>query len=531
MCSVLGTLVIGTDVQHDAYVARIELLASYEDEVQFQETAFAAPLPPLRSGVASSGEQTPRPSMEETAAGIGSLMLGDDSPRHSIDSLASPFNGRPPRSSSISDHSHSSGPPIQPPPRRTSMAAFSPPAPSPSTSSQHAPAITRSPESPVTSLSRRRVPSRSMGIEAELDINEDDEIEVLARTPRTGAMLFDPHGDSISTRRGSESLIHQPDRAIPPPPNSAPLGGSTSPQRFHDTGLLLVSPDVNQSNLAQRRLSRGLEGSSPQSRKRLETDETSVEATNVARRTSIGSRLSSRISSSYLSVNGLRGSTDRGSTDNNHLGPQQAPPESSQSSMLSSAPRSASASLVSSAYEPQPAEIIHRSFHILRILCISMDPESTGAYLTAQIHLSPAIWQTAHFHRSGSKLGPPKIIAPEIKYRLLETLCFHLDIIRSSAAPLIVGARDCNWGQIGELPAGVSRQMLLNVANDLISALDAMDEDMQAGYKALMKGGVQVQSWKGKVKKSGVSVAGDAIGPGLEVKLMTVHVVGFQAQG
>ncbi len=41
------------------------------------------------------------------------------------------------------------------------------------------------------------------------------------------------------------------------------------------------------------------------------------------------------------------------------------------------------------------------------------------------------------------------------------------------------------------------------IAEEFCGALDGLDEEMDQGYKALMKGGVSVGGWKGK--KTGVS--------------------------
>ena len=212
------------------------------------------------------------------------------------------------------------------------------------------------------------------------------------------------------------------DRPLPPLPNS-PLNPPNP----------LVSPDVNGSNLAQRRISRA---SDPIKKQRSSYDKPLLPTVR----------------------------------DPRSPGP-----------LLSPAP------------EPLPNDILLRGFHILRLLCISMDATSPGAHLTAHIHISPAIWQI----NQPNRLPPPKIPGQEIKLRVLETLSLHLDIIRKVGQKLLHGQRDYRPGQI---IVEINQLEMVETAHQLILALDAMEDDMQSSYKALVKLGLPVHMWKGKKK-------------------------------
>jgi hypothetical protein len=137
---------------------------------------------------------------------------------------------------------------------------------------------------------------------------------------------------------------------------------------------------------------------------------------------------------------------------------------------------------------------------------MSMDPLSTGAYLTSHVHISPGVWQSSAFVRAGQKSASlPKIVAQEVKMRVLTTMCFHLDIIRSVGAPLLEGTRDYAYGKEAPDvdPAGTHR--VVSAGDELCRVLDAMDEDMMSAHKMLVKQGVQVNSWKEKSKRQSVS--------------------------
>lgn len=557
-----------------------------------QASTSTATLVPRSPHATSSGERTPRPSIDDTATGIGNLMLNDPgdvsidsiaptSPTRSTaghpqdSSLASPFSSRPHAARTSSLQNMQDPPfqpraesPIQPPPRRTSMAAtqaLSPPLlASPVTASSRTSGTTDlvSPNDVRSSDShhRRNRSRTSKGLESELDdsIEEGDEsMEVLSQQHTAVPYGDDAHplaSAQSSDRRGSEPHRISIDRPLPPLPNSAPMANAYGHQRQASasstggrptSGSFLVSPTVNQSTIVQRRLSRGVEGVpsgnalqssqidglpgtggsqrdstglfssfGQRSRTRSQPHEARLSVdqvpplpnSTVKHKSSFGSRLSARISSSASSSihgnnSGLRIDT---STTANLAPPLPTSSQSSFRSGTSTLPRSQSGSLISPVPEAQPSEIILRSFHILRMICLSMDPESSGAYLTSHIHISPAVWQPGSFIKPGQKASlMPRIVAAELKTRVLETMCFHLDIIRTAGARLLVGSRDYVTG-MGHID-GVDRHGMVAVGDDLCAILDAMDEDMVNTYKALGKVGVPIQPWKEKSKKPSVS--------------------------
>ena len=407
---------------------------------------------------------------------------------------------------------------------------------------------------------RRRIPSRSVGIESELDIPEEAEegMEVLARTPQRTAALLQTGSNETSAqmasapRRGSLPYTDPTQRPLPPLPDSAAAvdqsGRGPSHQRQlsiaserHRSGPFLASPTVGQKTGDQRRVSAGLDGGSadtsidglptqlfpvthpysaqssvfpPRSRTRSQPGGTRAIEEDVPpmpsvlrHRTSYGSTMTGRVSS-FSSVSGHGHNSLRIRTESaaNLLPPMpsSAHPSNRSHNTLT---RSVSGSLISPVPEPQPPEIIHRSFHLLRLICISMDATSSGAYLTAHIHISPAVWQPTQWARSSSKnLGPPRITAQDVKYRVLETMSFHLDNIARVAGPMLDGEK--SYRSSGSRPSGVNRNVAISMAEDLIRNLDAMDEDMETSWRTLNKAGVQVQPWKEKsTKRAGVSLA------------------------
>lgn len=460
------------------------------------------------------------------------------------------------------DSASINGSPAQHPPRRTSIGATSTPS-----NYLGSPVSTFSPEQSHYTANagnvRRRMLSRSAkGLETELGIAEDEEegMEVLSRTPqRAGAPL---HPDTqahplaqaqLSPRRESSPYGDNGQRPLPPLPNSAPLvdqagrvlahqrQASTTSDRPH-SGSFLVSPTVKQGTINQRRVSRGLDGTPltgsadismddmpiqlfndnqphsappsihpPRSRTRSQPgssrfpdDDVPPMPAPLHHRTSYSSMKTGRVSS-LSSVSGHGHDSLRVRTDSPaNLGPPLASSAHSSIRSHNALTRTPSGNLISPIPEPQPPEIIHRSFHLLRLICISMDATSSGAYLTAHIHISPAVWQPSQWAKSSSKtLGPPRITAQDVKYRVLETMSFHLDNIARVAGPMLDGEK--MHRSSGNRPADVNRTMAISMAEDLIRNLDAMDEDMDTSWRTLNKAGVQVQPWKEKThKRTGV---------------------------
>lgn len=367
-----------------------------------------------------------------------------------------------------------------------------------------------------------------------------------------------------SPRRGSES--HVENKQLPPLPNSAPipsagLGRATvQGDSGSSTAQFLVSPSTAQGTISQRRQSRGTDGlpvtggshcgsidglpttsgalfpsssginqpqpplaaAPPRIRTRSQPNRSSQPPSNgvpplpnnVRHKASFGSSYQARIASASSSTShgngagGLRISTDHGAS--------LAPPPSGFST--ASTPRSLPiplpgssvtvGSLISPIPESQPREIIHRPFHVLRMLCLSMDPESSGAYLSGTLHLSSAVWKPSNWSKIGPNgqvikpLGPPKILAQDVKVRVLESLIMHLEIIKQAGGRLFDGKRQILYN--GGTPNG-AQTMLQAVCEDLCGSLDALDEEMDQCHKLLSKAGVDVGPWKGKGKKTGVS--------------------------
>ena len=133
-----------------------------------------------------------------------------------------------------------------------------------------------------------------------------------------------------------------------------------------------------------------------------------------------------------------------------------------------------------------------------------MDPESSGAYLTGAIHISSAVWKPSNWAKAtapGIKpLGPPKIVAQDVKARVLEALIIHMEIIKQAGMTMLNGQRDQRHGSI----LANSDRMAEAVVDELCKALDGLDEEMDQSHKMLVKNGVMVGSWKGKGKKLGV---------------------------
>ncbi|WVF65637.1 hypothetical protein IAT40_000368 [Kwoniella sp. CBS 6097] len=174
-------------------------------------------------------------------------------------------------------------------------------------------------------------------------------------------------------------------------------------------------------------------------------------------------------------------------------------------------------SLISPLPESQPMEVIHRPFHLLRIIHSSMDPDSSGSYLTGAIHISSAVWNPTnwskfpssghghghgHGHPSsqgqgqgqggnGKLIAPAKIMAQETKVRCIEALILHFEAVRFTGQALLSGPRDKVRTGKGVSEGG-------KIAEEFCVALDELDEEMDNTHKSLVKQGVSVGGWKGK---------------------------------
>lgn len=163
-------------------------------------------------------------------------------------------------------------------------------------------------------------------------------------------------------------------------------------------------------------------------------------------------------------------------------------------------------SLISPVPEPQPAEIPLRPFHVLRLLYSSMDPSGPGEYLTSSVHIAPAVWRPANWTKSNGKAPAPKIFAQDVKVRCIEQLLLHLPPIRQAGSLFLDGPREASYGRststsagdAGPGGSGITKSEAAGMADRLMSELEAVDEEMEAVYKALVKAGVNVGGWKGR---------------------------------
>ena len=445
------------------------------------------------------------------------------------------------------------------PPRGASQGLGN--ADSPASSQSH---DAMSPASSTRSRGSRRKPARpSVGLENELDLQiseGEEDMEVLEKTPQLGSSsrMTSVDGDLASPRRAPDSF--DTDRPLPPLPSSASArstGSHDGQPKIHARQAslgtsMLVSPSTALGTISQRRKGAmerpatgqdlqqvgGIDGlpssgvsfpsrtsssgqptglSSifpPRLRTRSQPGRAGAEEVpplptpTIRHKGSFGSRRKSSIASLSRA---LKMSSEGSRLDATSL----APPPSSSPFSSSSAARSlgppsvasTSGSLMSPLPESQPNELIHRPFHLLRLLQRSMDPNSSGSYLTAKIHISSVVWKPAIWPKTSSgvkALGPPKIAGQEAKVRIMESLIINIGIISRTGLPLLDGPREFRPdGSEGLVDPNLSRAMS-GIAEEMCTALDALEEEMDAGHKLLTKSGVTVGAWKGK--KSGVSV-------------------------
>nr|XP_019047961.1 hypothetical protein I302_04581 [Kwoniella bestiolae CBS 10118]OCF26891.1 hypothetical protein I302_04581 [Kwoniella bestiolae CBS 10118] len=602
---------------HDAYVARIQLLSSYETnpEADTPASAEAGPSKPrhisqpstststLVPHSTSSTEGTPRPSLDDGGmTGIGNFMLADSGDQSFDASALSP--ARPKAAVSAIKAQPPAIPQDTPPPtmeqrsqstdiptslnqqnlngqaiaapsvsqQKGSIPSIglgyptSPPSNTPHTSTPMKSHISSSSisgdteGSPSSSKSRLKRPNRpSMGLDMEADLTgidgvADEKVEMLARTPRESHMPSslgssnDRRSSNQSNRRvipdSPQSVKSDIERPLPPLPNSASsqngqprkssLTGSSKPLPTPQ-GVLLVSPTTTQGTISQRRQSRPLSGTistlldQPQ-----QTAAFPVSSSNSSVRSGPGGssippvptnqlrHKSSFSSSSQLGIGMVPPQISRqpsGSAENQGLriethhspspagaGGRLAPPVNI-TNRAGISPRSlpplpdtaltatSGGTLISPLPETQPSEVLHRPFHLLRVLHSSMDPEGSGSYLTGSIHISSSIWNLSQNGRN--TIGPPKIAAQEVKMRCLESLILHFESIRITGQGLLNGPR--RHSRPGGSGGGANNSKL---AEEFCLTLDELDEEMDNTYKLLSKGGVMLGlasgGWKGK---------------------------------
>lgn len=154
--------------------------------------------------------------------------------------------------------------------------------------------------------------------------------------------------------------------------------------------------------------------------------------------------------------------------------------------------------------EPQPADIIHRPFHLLRILYASMDASGPGAYLTSVIHIDPAVWKPASWRSSGSSKSA-KLTGQEAKIKCCDALVVHLEAVKRAGAPLLDGGREERFGA-DDASSRLSKSQMETVtrsAEEMLALLEALDDELDSTHKLLTSRGVAVGSgWKGKSRSS-----------------------------
>ncbi|WVQ64007.1 uncharacterized protein L199_002166 [Kwoniella botswanensis] len=359
-----------------------------------------------------------------------------------------------------------------------------------------------------------------------------------------------------------QSIKSDIDRPLPPLPNSASsitteqrkssLTGFSKPLPIpqgqgQGQGVLLVSPTTTQGTISQRRQSRPLSGTlttlldqqlqQPQSQSQQQQQGTTfpVSSPSTGGSSSIPPvpnhqlrHKSSFSSSSQLGVGilprqsfGLGENAGLRIETNQHHQGGLAPPANINLTSRSGAgisPRSlpplpdtalttnSGGTLISPLPEIQPSEVLHRPFHLLRVLHSSMDPEGSGSYLTGSIHISSSIWNLSHSGGNArNMIGPPKIIAQEVKMRCLESLILHFESIRITGQGLLNGngQRKSIRNSTGLTTSGGGGNGS-KLAEEFCLSLDELDEEMDNSHKMLSKAGVGVGGWKGK-KHSGTT--------------------------
>lgn len=610
---------------HDAYVARIQLLSSMDPEPTASTSASTLDAPSSSStlsGTASSegggpsastatlvpdcshsprsnisgtsGERTPRPSLDETAiTGIGNLMISSETNQSFRSVNSSPVRPWHPFSASAAASS-SQGPSLLPSP-----AVASPRLPSPARTSQNAqPATPASlpvlgspveeatprdtfrpssgPTQPIPPLlveppprktsiglghpsrpasrdlmKARKLSKSSTGLEDEVDLSGIDGVEILDQVPNGHPIA----GPSFN------------DRPLPPlPPQIEMLSGSPATMT---SSRFLVNNSTALGTISQRRQSRNASGSlgsateviaaihgdvppaqagsiraaqppttafpgqqqappvildasvlparqrsrSQPGQRRPSTYDEPPELPplpKIAHKPSMSfASVSSRISSSFSHTNSLAPPLPVHSRSSSQASPSSLPPMPSSAVSARSGRSGASAmsagSLLSPLPETQPSEIVHRPFHLLRLLHSSMDPEGPGVYLTGAIHISAAVWKPSGWGKGGMRAAAPKIQGQDVKVRCFETLVFHLQAVKQVGQNLLDAPRERIRGKaigVGREPRG-GTDYVCSVAEEFIRALEGLEDEMDVCHKALSKAGVVMGPWKGK--KGGTS--------------------------
>ncbi|BEJ14741.1 hypothetical protein CspHIS471_0405080 [Cutaneotrichosporon sp. HIS471] len=156
--------------------------------------------------------------------------------------------------------------------------------------------------------------------------------------------------------------------------------------------------------------------------------------------------------------------------------------------------------------DPQPAEIVHRPFHILRLLSTSMDASGTGAYITSSIHIDPGVWRAGNLRSGGmsKSISGAKVIGIEAKTRVCEALVGHLEAIKSVGTVFLDGQREERHGvDVSSRLTKVQIDQIARVGDEFGGLLDGLDDELDSTYKALAgKGVISSGAWNGKAKTS-----------------------------
>jgi len=153
--------------------------------------------------------------------------------------------------------------------------------------------------------------------------------------------------------------------------------------------------------------------------------------------------------------------------------------------------------------EPQPVDLIHRPFHLMRLLYTSMDPTQPGAYISSYLHVDSTMWKPQSWKANGKSRGEFRLGAQDAKARVCAALIAQLESIKSSGAPLLEGTRNARYGDEPTVRLSVAeKDQASRVAAHMASLLDSLDDELDSSHKTLQSKGVSVGGWKGKTKSS-----------------------------
>lgn len=329
----------------------------------------------------------------------------------------------------------------------------------------------------LSSISGRRQRSKqskhSFGLDEEADLSGLDAAEGSEVTS-----IKDGLAPTDTSPRGS---LDEDDRPLPPLPASLVGGKGAS---ANSTPGYLINSTTAQGTINQRR-NNGTPSMTSISELNASTSSESTPDGTSRRRT--------------VSLRGLNGDA---AGEMSVAGPLQAAFRST----LAPPARLSGTAHLSLRPDPQPAEIIHRPFHVLRLLSASMDASGTGAYITSSIHVDPGMWRAGNLRSGGmSKSGSgAKVVGIEAKTRVCEALVGHLEAIKSVGAVFLDGQREERHGiDVSSRLTKVQIDQIARVGDEFGGLLDGLDDELDSTYKALSgKGVISSGAWNGKTKTS-----------------------------